>query len=75
MKKIIIFILATALLFTACGQQETTAQLEKPTNIEVSSFTNEKTASNEKTQRVYFFHYSGEYAVRKSFVSIKSSRF
>ena len=48
MKKLIIFILATALLFTACSQRETTAQLEKPANIEVSSFTNEKTASNEK---------------------------
>ena len=48
MKKLIIFILATALLFTACSQRETTAQLEKSANIEVSSFTNEKTASNEK---------------------------
>ena len=48
MKKLIIFILATALLFTACSQRETTAQLEKPAKIEVSSFTNEKTASNEK---------------------------
>ena len=48
MKKLIIFILATALLFTACSQRETTAQLEKPAKIEVSSFTNEKIASNEK---------------------------
>ena len=48
MKKLIIFILATTLLFTACSQRETTAQLEKPAKIEVSSFTNEKTASNEK---------------------------
>ena len=48
MKKLIIFILATTLLFTACSQRETTAQLEKPAKIEVSSFTNEKTATNEK---------------------------
>lgn len=48
MKKLIIFILATALLFTACSQRETTAQLEKPAKIEVSSYTDEKTASNEK---------------------------
>ena len=48
MKKLIIFILATALLSTACSQWETTAQLEKPAKIEVSSFTNEKTATNEK---------------------------
>ncbi|MBR5873204.1 MAG: hypothetical protein IKY90_00540 [Oscillospiraceae bacterium] len=48
MKKLIIFILATTLLFTACSQRETTAQLEKPAKIEVSSFTNEKTGTNEK---------------------------
>lgn len=48
MKKLIIFILATSFLFTACSQRETTAQLEKPANIEASSFADEKTASNEK---------------------------
>ena len=48
MKKIIIPLLATALLFTACSQQETTVQLEKSANIEVSSFNTEKTKINVK---------------------------
>lgn len=48
MKKIIIPILAAALIFTGCTQQETTVQLEKPANIEVSSFNTEKTKINVK---------------------------
>ena len=48
MKKLIISLLAITLLFTACSQQQTTAQLAKPINIEVNSFSTEKTAENVK---------------------------
>ena len=48
MKKFLISFLTAALLFTACGQQETTAQLKQPANIEISSFSADKTASNTK---------------------------
>ncbi len=48
MKKFIISLLAITLLFTACGQQETIAQLQKPENIEVISFSSDKIVSNVK---------------------------
>lgn len=48
MKKLIISLLATALLFTSCGQRQTTAQLKKPANIEINSFSADKTAENVK---------------------------
>ena len=48
MKKLIISLLATALLFTACGQRQTTAQLKNPANIEINSYSADKTAENVK---------------------------